>query len=77
VSLNEFLERKSAAWIFTFGVVLTALVGVIDYRLPAEITLFAFYLAAILLVAWYAGGRAALLLSLMSVGVWWAGNVSI
>ncbi len=74
--LTDFLERQSRTWIFIAGLILTAIVGVGDYLLGTEVTLFAFYLAVILIVAWYAGGRVALIVGVISVAIWWVADDS-
>src|SRR5436305_260943 len=69
--MNEFLERQSRGWIMAVGLLVTGVIGIFDYVLPDEVTLFAFYLAAVLFVARYAGGKPALLLGVFSSVVWW------
>jgi diguanylate cyclase (GGDEF)-like protein len=68
-----FRDRSPTAVVFT-GVVLVALMGGINSRIPREVSFSVFYVPPIALVAWYASRRAAVLLALLSGIVWYAAS---
>jgi light-regulated signal transduction histidine kinase (bacteriophytochrome) len=59
--------RQSKPLLFAFAMVLTLLVGVIDYLSGYEISVSVFYLAPICFVTWFIGSRAGIFTSTFSI----------
>lgn len=55
---------------------MVAVLGVIDYITPFELTLFMFYTAPILFVAWYGRRRDAVILAAIGTLVWYVAGLS-
>jgi signal transduction histidine kinase len=58
----------------TISAVLVAVIGVVDYVTGFQIFFSAFYLLPVGLAAWYVGGVAGAVTSILSVAVWLAGD---
>lgn len=73
---HEARSRRWRAnlWSSLVAVVLVILVGWMDLATGWELSLFVFYAAPILLVAWYGNLYSALLFALICSGVWWVAN---
>lgn len=65
-ALIQELERQPQGHLALFSLLLVALIGAIDYLLPASLTLSIFYILPILLSAWFAGVRVGLALATLS-----------
>jgi signal transduction histidine kinase len=74
MKLSELLEKQPKGRILALGLVMVAVLGAIDCITPFELTLFMFYTAPILLVAWYASREAAIALAVGCTVVWWIAN---
>jgi diguanylate cyclase (GGDEF)-like protein len=72
----RLLNRMSAPAVVTFSVLLVALVGSLDYATGAELSLSAFYLVPVGIVAWSAGRTSGLAFAVMSAVVWLTADLS-
>jgi signal transduction histidine kinase len=72
-SINQFLDESKPLAI-TLSVTLVAIIGVVDYQTGFLILFSAFYLLPVALAAWYVGSVTGTVLSVLSVGVWLAGD---
>jgi diguanylate cyclase (GGDEF)-like protein len=77
VRLADYCYRLSAWTITGIGLVLGALIGLIDFALGSEISLTLFYLVPIAFVAWFAGRDAGALIAIPSALIWYAGDKTI
>ena len=68
--IRLYLERQSLSAICLIGVVLTGIIGAIDYITGNEIGFSLFYLLPIALVSWYANRIFGLLAAIISALVW-------
>jgi diguanylate cyclase (GGDEF)-like protein len=68
--LDDFLGRRSAQFIYTCGLLLILLVGVVDYLSGPDVSFLIFYAVPVFGAAWYAGRRAGLLMTAAS-GLSW------
>jgi diguanylate cyclase (GGDEF)-like protein len=68
--LNTFLERRSSIFIFAAGILLVALLGVLDYLNGPDFSMLVFYAVPVFVAAWYSGRRAGLALCAAS-GIAW------
>jgi len=57
-----------------FSFILMGVIGLVDYLTGFQIFFSAFYLLPVGLAAWYVGGVAGTVISVLSVGVWLAGD---
>jgi signal transduction histidine kinase len=74
--LLETLERRSRPWLIGAGLVLLALIGIIDYLTGYEIWFSVFYLLEVGLAAWFLGRGFGLVMSVLSVAVWIGGDMA-
>lgn len=72
--LLELLEERGRPFIFFCGVVLIGGLAAIDYVTGFELSFAFFYLLPVGLVAWLAGRRAGIIISLASAVTWQAVN---
>lgn len=72
--LDRYLARRSPVFVTGVGVLLTLVLGAIDYRTGWELSFALFYVLTVTLVSWYAGRNAGLLLAALSALVWFAAN---
>jgi signal transduction histidine kinase len=68
------LERCSRASLVGAGLVLLVLIGVVDYLTGFELMFSAFYLLEVGLAAWFVGRGVGLLMAILSVAAWLAGD---
>jgi diguanylate cyclase (GGDEF)-like protein len=68
------LEKFSKPFWWIVGVVLVIITGLVDYITGAELSVTLFYLIPIGMAAWFAGGRAGLLLSALSAITWFVAD---
>jgi signal transduction histidine kinase len=76
VKLLEILERRSRSWLVAAGLVVLALIGLVDYLSGYEILFSVFYLLEVGLAAWFVGRGFGLLMSFLSVVVWIGGDLA-
>ncbi len=76
VALLEKLEHSSRAALVVAGLLVLALIGVIDYLTGFELLFSVFYLLEVGLAAWYVGRGFGLLMSFLSVVVWIGGDLA-
>lgn len=69
-NLQKIIDARSSAQVILIGLALTALVGVTDYFSWDELSYSVFYLAPIVLVAWYAQPWAGFVFCGLSAAVW-------
>src|SRR5580698_2519184 len=75
-SLFHFLSRQPQAAIAGYCVLLTILVGYIDYMTGPGISMSAYYLLPLALAAWYVGWRFSIAIVVLGITVWIAANIS-
>lgn len=69
--------RLQPAWIATvLPLIMTLLMGLLDYATGWEVSLFIFYAVPIILAVWWSGSRAGLFVAIVSGVVWWIANDS-
>lgn len=67
--------RRQRAWVATIlPVILTVLMGWLDYVTGWELSLFIFYAIPITLAVWWAGTGAGLVVAIVAGAVWWFAN---
>ena len=75
----NLLSARLARWprpaLVTLTFVSLALVGVVDYLTGYELSVVIFYLLPVSLAAWFIDRRFAVLISLLSVGIWIAADI--
>src|ERR1700688_1962997 len=76
VRLLERLEHSSRASLIAAGLIVLALIGVIDYQTGFELLFSVFYLLEVGLAAWFVGKWFGLLMSVLSVIVWIGGDLA-
>jgi signal transduction histidine kinase len=76
VRLLENLERSSRASLVIAGLLVLALIGVVDYLTGFELLFSVFYLLEVGLAAWFVGKGFGLLMSVLSVIVWIGGDLA-
>lgn len=69
-SFFHFLDRQTVWSVYVICVVLTGMVGLLDYASGYEISFFIFYALPIWIAAWYAGKRSGLVIALASFVIW-------
>jgi signal transduction histidine kinase len=74
--LLQSLERRSRPFLMLAGFGFLILVGTIDYLTALELSFSVFYLLAIGLATWFVGRWYGLVLSVLSVAVWMAGDIA-
>jgi signal transduction histidine kinase len=76
VRLLESLERSSRVSVIIAGLLVLALIGVVDYLTGFELLFSVFYLLEVGLAAWFVGKGFGLLMSVLSVIVWIGGDLA-
>ncbi len=71
-----FFQRRSRPVLIGIALALVGVIGAIDYFSGFERSLLAFYLIPVALSAWFVSRRFAVLVSLLSVVTWIAGDVA-
>src|SRR5262249_54996533 len=74
-SLFHFLERQPRAAIAGYCVLLTVLVGYIDFTTGPGISMSAYYLLPLALAAWYVGWRFSIATVILGLSVWIVPNI--
>jgi signal transduction histidine kinase len=75
-ALTSQFEKRSRAFSILVCLALVAGVGVVDYLSGYAIFFSAFYLLPVALAAWYVGTFFGLIISILSVVVWLAGDIA-
>jgi signal transduction histidine kinase len=70
-ALANFLRKQTRTWLFTEALALAIIIGFVDYLTGYEVTIWPFYCIPILLVAWFADMKLAVLFSVLSTLAWW------
>jgi serine phosphatase RsbU (regulator of sigma subunit) len=68
--LDSFLRRQPPTAMTAAGLVLVAVLGVLDYATGPDLSFLIFYVGPVLFLLWYAGRGAALLATLLSAAFW-------
>jgi signal transduction histidine kinase len=76
MSLIGSLEKQSRPFLIAGILVIVGVVGVADYLSGYEIFFSAFYLVAVALAAWFVGKWFGVIISVLSVAIWLAGDVA-
>jgi signal transduction histidine kinase len=76
MSLVRSLEKRSRPFLIAGILVIVTVVGVADYLSGYEIFFSAFYLVAVALAAWFVGKWFGVIVSVLSVTIWLAGDVA-
>jgi signal transduction histidine kinase len=74
-NLLGWLERRSQAALVVAGLVMLAVIGLVDYLTGFEILFSVFYLLEVGLAAWFVGRKFGLLMSFLSAVVWIGGDI--
>ncbi len=74
MTLLGFLERRGKTFVVLCGLTLVAVLGLLDFLTGFELSFAVFYLMPVALVAWLAGKRAGVVLSVASAVTWQAAN---
>jgi signal transduction histidine kinase len=72
----RFLQKRSRPWLIVMSFILLIIVGFADYLTGFERSLLVFYLLPVSLAAWFVSWRFAVLICLLSVAVWIAGDIA-
>ena len=76
IGLLEKLEQCSRTTLILAGLVLLALIGVVDYLTGFELMFSVFYLLEVGLATWFVGKAFGLVMSVLSVAAWIGGDVA-
>ncbi len=68
--ITSYLNKQGQTSIISAGLMLTAVIGILDFLTGYEISLSMFYLVPLWLVAWYAGRSSGLIVAILSAVVW-------
>jgi K+-sensing histidine kinase KdpD len=75
MSLIDILAKQSKLRLTILGLLMVALLGVMDYFTSPDIATFIFYLIPILFVTWFVGKWSGILISVVSIATWFIANV--
>lgn len=75
-ALTQHLAKQPKIFFVVSGMALVALVGGVDYLSGYAIFLSAFYLLPVALAAWFVGGFFGIVISVLSVAVWFVGDIA-
>jgi len=67
----EFLERQPRRWLWVESILLSFLVGFLDFYTGWEISVVLFYSLPILMMVWFADRLSAVFMALLCAIVWW------
>lgn len=76
IGWTKQFERSSKPLLMTVSLVLVGIIGAVDWISGFELSFFVFYLIPVALAVWYVGDVFGIVVSVLSVGVWVAGDVS-
>src|SRR3989442_7338267 len=74
--LLDFVKRCSRTFLIGAALVIVFLVGLADYLTGFEIVFSVFYLIAVALAAWFVGKNFGVIISILSVVAWLAGDLA-
>jgi signal transduction histidine kinase len=74
IALNRRLESCPKPIVLTASVALVGIIGLVDYFADYTLLFEAFYLLPVMLTAWRVGSVAGMVIAVMSVGAWQAGD---
>jgi signal transduction histidine kinase len=69
-------ERYSKPLLMSLSLLLVGIIGLVDWVTGVELSFFVFYLIPVALAVWFVGDIFGIIISLLSVGAWVAGDVS-
>ena len=70
--LVEFLDRQPKVWLWIEAIMLSCVIGWLDYITGYEISFVLFYSLPILLMVWFADRTSAICIALLcSIIYWW------
>jgi signal transduction histidine kinase len=75
MTFSAVLAPPRKPWLFLEALTLLLIIGFLDYLTAWELSLFVFYAAPIVLVAWHADRRTALLLAALCGWIWYLANI--
>jgi len=71
--VKDLFRRRPRVWLYIDAAVLVGLIGFLDYATGYEVAFYPFYSIPILLMVWFGGRNAALMIAGLSALVWgWA-----
>jgi signal transduction histidine kinase len=70
MSITEILNKQSKSFLTALGVVLVMLIGIIDYLAGPSFSSLTFYLIPVILITWFVGRTAGILMSVASALTW-------
>jgi len=70
MSITEILSKQSKSFLTALGIVLVMLIGIIDYLTGPSFSSLTFYLIPIILITWFVGRTAGILMSVASALTW-------
>jgi signal transduction histidine kinase len=70
MDLNRIIKKQSRAFVTVFGFVLVGVIGIIDYITGPVFSSLTFYLIPVILVTWFVGQSAGILVSVASAVTW-------
>ncbi len=76
-SINRFLDRLPRGSVIAIAFIVLFAVGSIDYITGAEISLSIFYAMPVMIIAWYYGQTAGLIMSLVAAGAWYGADLAV
>src|SRR5947207_12448243 len=74
--LLDFVKRRSCSFLIGAVLVIVLIVGLADYLTGFEIVFSVFYLMAVALAVWFVGASFGVLISILSVVAWLAGDLA-
>jgi signal transduction histidine kinase len=70
MSITEILNKQSKSFLTALGVVLVMLIGMVDYLTGPSFSSLTFYLIPVILITWFVGRTAGILMSVASALTW-------
>lgn len=74
--LLEFLEHQPKSWLWTEAILLSFVIGLLDYITGYEISVVLFYSLPILLMVWFGDRISAVFIALLCSIIWWWADVA-
>src|SRR5438552_3500461 len=74
--LLDFVTRRSRSFLIGAALVIVLIVGLADYLTGFEIVFSVFYLMAVALAVWFVGKNFGVIISILSVVAWLAGDLA-
>ncbi len=73
-TVDQYFKKQSRTSLLIWAVILTLLIGIVDYKTGKELTLGVFYILPISLIAWFAGGMVTVSICILSAAVEFGAN---